>query len=205
MKKVITLVALLSIATFSLSGCSWFQLPQEEEQPAVTTTDTEPLDEDTDKMIDISKEPTVIEPKDVTPLEPKAISDVITPIVTDKSFEDLKKGPFSIGSGAGGDLVTVEGDIMKVQVGYTACGREEFSAYWPPSFMESAPVQSTILLVMNTDPEDVTCQMFVGDEIKIDLTTVKEHYKTFYKSEKGTIILSVTDGDKNKETVTYEF
>ncbi len=75
MKKVITLVALLSIATVTLSGCSWFQPVQEEQQPTVSTTDTQP--EDSDIMIDVSEEPTVVEPKDMSPSEPVAVSDVL--------------------------------------------------------------------------------------------------------------------------------
>ena len=203
MKKVITLVALLSIATVTLSGCSWFQPVQEEQQPTVSTTDTQP--EDSDIMIDVSEEPTVVEPKDMTPSEPVAVSDVLTPLASDKSFEDLKKGSFSIGNETGGNSVTIEGDTITVKVGYTGCGNENFLAYWPAIFMESAPVQATILIVNDTDPEAITCEMFIKDELKIGLATVKQHYKNLYKSEHGTMLLSVTDGDKQKETVTYEF
>ncbi|MFC1810386.1 hypothetical protein ACFLZH_02705 [Patescibacteria group bacterium] len=191
MKKVITLVVLLIMATATFSGCSWFQSAQEEEQPPVTATDTQPIAEDTE------------EPKDVTPPEPVAISDVLTPVATDKLFDELKKDPFSIGNETEEDSVTIEEDIITVKVGYTGCDKHEFTAYWPATFMESFPVQAGILLVHDAN-EDI-CEMYINDEVKISLATIKQNYKDSYRTEAGTILLSVTDGDEREGGVTYEF
>jgi hypothetical protein len=186
MKKLIVLAAILTIATASLSGCSQAQPVEDADQPSTPVVE-EPITEPADDTVDVT-------PPELTP-----ISDEITPAATDKSFDDLVMNPYSISD------VSINGDIMTVKVGYTGCNKDEFHAYWPAIFMESYPVQASVLLTRGTEVYDITCEMFIEDTVEINLTTVKREYENSYQTDTGTILLSVTDGKDAKETVTYEF
>lgn len=142
--------------------------------------------EDTDQTT-----PTVEEPADN--------SAEITPAATDKSFEDLVMNPYSIND------ASIEGDIMTVTVSYSGCSKDKFQAYWTGTFMESYPVQSSILLTRGTELYEVTCQMYIEHTIEINLATLKRQYKNSYQTDTGTIMLSVTDGKNENGTVEYEF
>lgn len=195
MKKLIVFAAVLTIAAASLSGCSQEQPVEDTDQtsiPVVEEPITEPI---TEPVTEPVEEPS----RDITPPELTPISDEITPAVTDKSFDDLVMNPYSIND------VFINGDVMTVKVGYSGCNKDEFHAYWPAIFMESAPVQASILLTRGNEIYDITCEMFIEDTVEINLATVKRQYENLYQTDTGIITLSVTDGKNAKETTTYKF
>ena len=68
----------------------------------------------------------------------------------------------------------VEGQNIKLAVGYSGCGRrpQDFQLYWTGDVMESMPVQTSLLLRDNLD--GATCDMYVTDTLCFDVTPLHE-------------------------------
>lgn len=93
-----------------------------------------------------------------------------------------------------GATTTIEGisvgnDELLVAVGYGGgCEDHVFTLCWPDqSFMESDPVQVTLEL-FHEDNDDA-CDMWIEEEISLDLAPLRQAWTEAYGSEHGSIVL----------------
>jgi len=86
--------------------------------------------------------------------------------------------------------VAVEGDELVVGVEYGGgCSTHTFSTCWPDgSFMESDPVQVSLELLHEADAPD-PCDMWVSDEMRLDLTPLRVAWVESYGTGAGTVVI----------------
>lgn len=98
------------------------------------------------------------------------------------------------------DSAKIAGDELLVDVGYSGgCAEHEITACWDGSFLESNPVQAR--LVLEHDANGDMCEAYLQETLTIDLTDMKESYKSGYQTDQGTIIVHVDQA----ESVDYTF
>jgi hypothetical protein len=106
--------------------------------------------------------------------------------------------------------VTLEKDLLYLKVSYSGgCASHDFSLVGTGVFMESYPVQTSI--VLSHEDNDDNCESIITETLVFDLTPLKELYVESYLESSGTIIiyllgyaqLSHVNGWEN--LISYEF
>ena len=88
------------------------------------------------------------------------------------------------------DAVSVEGDVLVIQAGYSGgCEEHDIVACWDGTFMETAPVQVTVGL--SHDAHGDQCEAYARPKLQYSLTKLKEAYVSGYNSPTGTIMIGV--------------
>jgi len=87
------------------------------------------------------------------------------------------------------DLVSLDGDDLVVEVGYSGgCQEHDFELCWPDQvFMESYPVQAQLELWH--DDHDDACDAWLYEELRFDLGVMEQAFTDSYGSTTGTITL----------------
>ena len=103
--------------------------------------------------------------------------------------------------------IGIKGDILNMSV-TTGGGCEEhvYTLVGGKTFMESVPVQSSLLLAH--DANNDTCEAIVGSNLKFDLTPLKKAYLAAYPKDTNGVIRLVIYGPNPKtplKRVDYTF
>lgn len=102
------------------------------------------------------------------------------------------------------DAISIEGDTLKVNVGYSGgCADHEFTLLWSGMFLESYPVQADLFL-LHDNKEDI-CEAYEELTIEFDLTPIKDTYTAAYQSNGGLILMTIHGSRDKKQSITYEF
>ena len=117
-------------------------------------------------------------------------------ILVDKSkYENAIKDNYSF------DTVSLEQNFLSLDISYSGgCASHEFSLIGSGDFMESYPVQTTI--VLSHEDNDDNCESFITETLVFDLTPLKELYIDLYSESSGTIIIHLLGWDNS---ITYEY
>ncbi|MFX0206334.1 MAG: hypothetical protein ACFFDT_10120 [Candidatus Hodarchaeota archaeon] len=84
--------------------------------------------------------------------------------------------------------VTLEHDLLYLEVSYSGgCATHDFSLIGTGVFMESYPVQTSI--VLSHEDNNDNCESIVTETLMFDLTPLKELYTESYLESSGTIII----------------
>ena len=128
-----------------------------------------------------------------------------SPILLDESeFNNAPKDEFTFVN------VTLEEDLLHLEVSYSGgCATHEFSLIGTGVFMESYPVQTSIMLSHEDNYDN--CESIITETLVFDLTPLKELYAESYLESSGTIIIYLLgyaqlchiDGWQN--LISYEF
>jgi hypothetical protein len=104
------------------------------------------------------------------------------------------------GAGTTFDAVAVSGDELVLDVSYGGgCGAHAFTLCWPePTFMESSPVQVDLEVFHDSGGDD--CDAWISEEVRLDLTPLKDAWVDAYRATTGEITVHV-----HGYTVSYTF
>lgn len=98
------------------------------------------------------------------------------------------------------DSAKISGDQLVVGVSYSGgCKEHGITACWDGTFLESNPVQAR--LVLEHDANGDTCEAYLQETLTIDLSSMKDSYKSGYQTESGTIFVQVDQA----ESLDYSF
>ena len=100
------------------------------------------------------------------------------------------------------EQVSVKGDSLRVTVRYGGgCRTHEFRLLLFKTFRESYPVQSDALLAHNANGD--SCKALREDDLRFDLTPLRDHYRRSYQTQSGVIRLRLLAPGNG--TVEYRF
>ena len=113
-------------------------------------------------------------------------------------IEDLVYDPLNI------QKVMINNDNISITVDYPGgCNIHDFTLIGSRSFIETLPAQAYIKLSHNSNGD--RCEAGFTDTLRFDLTPLKEQYLAAYKTEHGSIILTVVSGDQSRGNIEYNF
>lgn len=101
--------------------------------------------------------------------------------------------------------VSVSGDNIDLEIGFSGCVGHDFELFAPSTFMESNPVQARLELYHKSSYD--MCGLYTTRTISFNLVPLKELYQQ-YCSEHGKIILNISvlgDSTIFNNKPTYEF
>ena len=101
--------------------------------------------------------------------------------------------------------VSVSGDNIDLEIGFSGCVGHDFELFAPATFMESNPVQARLELYHKSSYD--MCGLYSIRTISFNLVSLKELYQQYY-SEHGEIILNISvlgDSTIFTKKPTYEF
>lgn len=81
---------------------------------------------------------------------------------------------------------SIDGDIVRLSVGYSGCDEQHFDLHISSSFMESFPVQASYALVPQVEDE---CLAVFETTFEYDLIPLKTSYQKAYQTKTGSISL----------------
>ena len=137
-------------------------------------------------------------------------------LVSDTSMASLASDPFEFVGFA--DVDTTESgsppsadapssDTLGFRVAYGGgCAEHQFRLYGSDFFVPGGandPVYNNLVLV-HDDGGD-TCEAYLSEVVRFDLTPLKEHYRREYRQEHGVIELLFDFGDQGRWGVRYVF
>ena len=115
------------------------------------------------------------------PTAPPDQPEPLMPVISG-STADLQSDPFDLDSAA------VSGDILTISVSYKGgCRGHDFVLTASDSFRESSPVQ--LSMVLTHDANDDPCEAYPTQQLRFDLTPIKERYQAAYGQDSGTVLL----------------
>jgi len=125
------------------------------------------------------------------------LNDSTTPriLINKSEFDNAIRDDFSF------NTVTLEQDILSLDVSYSGgCTSHDFLLIGSGDFMESYPVQTTI--VLSHEDNDDNCESLITKTLVFDLTPLKELYIDLYSESSGTIITHLLGWDN---PISYEY
>ncbi len=111
-------------------------------------------------------------------------------------------GEFTFGNDMLQDVALLDGDTLLLNVGYSGCAAVDFELTWDGSLTE----EGEAALTLSRDVVDgMTCQMYIGNTLKFDLTPLKDAYLEEFDGEE--LKLSVYKAGEEEEAVNllYSF
>ncbi|ATB41699.1 hypothetical protein CYFUS_007169 [Cystobacter fuscus] len=112
------------------------------------------------------------------------------PIIIDDAAGDGK--PLLSSGGAPVEItgVSVEGDFLELELSYEGgCEEHSFWLEWDRLFLESAPVQTRV--VLGHEGRNDGCKTPVSDKRRFDLTPLKEEWRRGYRQTEGSMSILV--------------
>lgn len=114
----------------------------------------------------------------------------IVRLVSDLNSDDLPRSPVAI------QEVRLDGDFLHLEVSYSGgCEAHELELVASRHFMESYPVQTTLLLTHDANRD--YCEALIICNLTYDLSSIKELYQQMYQQTSGTVILRLNNWSEN--------
>ena len=111
-------------------------------------------------------------------------------------------GYYSWGSEVDSPEVSIEDDMLTLNVGYGGCGKKDFTLSWDGMIPETDNMSLYLSLPVVTGME---CEMYISDTLKFDLTPVKEAIQDHKGTETGEVTLYLTKPGSTEEPLTVEY
>lgn len=135
-------------------------------------------------------------------------------IIADLSKIRLASDPFEVVEAVGLDTTTSEpfipgavmltSDTLALRVAYGGgCAAHRFRLYASYLFSERHPVASDVFLAHDNGGD--TCEAYISEEVRFDLTPLKETYQEGYRREHGIIDMIFYLGAQERLVVRYAF
>ncbi len=113
---------------------------------------------------------------------------------------DLQTDPFALNSAA------VSGNILALSVSYGGgCRSHLFLLTAAESFQESSPVQ--LPMVLTHDANDDPCEAYPTEQLRFDLTPIRERYQRAYGQDSGSVLLHLQPepATNTDQPLVYQF
>ena len=97
---------------------------------------------------------------------------------------------------------TITDDILNISASYSGgCEDHQLTLVVSDTFLESFPVQLHVSVAHNANND--TCEAWLTDNYRFDLTPIKTMYQEAYRQAAGTIVLRLKDAPDGE--LVYEF
>ena len=112
---------------------------------------------------------------------------------------DRQSDPFDLNSAA------VSGDILTISVSYSGgCRNHVFLLTAADSFHESSPVQ--LSMVLTHDANEDPCEAYPTEQLRFDLTPIRERYQRAYGQDSGSVLLLLQPLSRaDDQPLVYQF
>ena len=102
------------------------------------------------------------------------------------------------------EAAAIAADTLTAKVSYGGgCKDHEFVLTAGEEFLESDPVQ--LLLTLTHDANGDACEAWLTEDLRFDLTGIRERYRTFYKQDSGVVVLRLTGAPDGDGALEYRF
>ena len=99
------------------------------------------------------------------------------------------------------DSVSVQSDTLSLRVSFGGCDTADFELVAWNYFLESYPVQTHLTLQY----EETDCDAVIIQDLRFDLTPLRDTYREAYQTTVGVIDLSVLGAGDVRASVRYTF